>query len=169
MRTGLIVLPIFLIAGIGCSDAAKAKARAEVEAEAARAAQAKAESELARVKDEANLAKVKAHQVENPGRLELVAPRPVAPANGSLLDVFPRKTTLRWTPLDGAASYKIEVEYQDPSTGKWLPHFAPKVTGPTERELDFVGAQPGRWRVWAVDNNGREGPKSDWWTFRYTQ
>jgi hypothetical protein len=45
----------------------------------------------------------------------------------------------------------------------------PKETTSTEYQFDFVGAQPGRWRVSAVDDSGREGPKSDWWTFRYTK
>src|SRR5437867_5706668 len=34
--------------------------------------------------------------------------------------------------------------------------------------FDFVGDQPGRWRVWAIDASGHEGPKSPWWEFRYT-
>ena len=33
--------------------------------------------------------------------------------------------------------------------------------------LAFVGAQPGRWRVWAVDKEGREGFKSPWRLFVY--
>jgi len=33
----------------------------------------------------------------------------------------------------------------------------------------FVGAQPGRWRVSAVDANGASGPKSEWREFWYTQ
>ena len=33
----------------------------------------------------------------------------------------------------------------------------------------FVGAQPGRWRVWAVDAAGRPGRKSPWWEFRFTR
>jgi hypothetical protein len=35
--------------------------------------------------------------------------------------------------------------------------------------FDFVGAQPGRWRVWALDKNGKPGQKSPWWTFHYTR
>jgi hypothetical protein len=32
----------------------------------------------------------------------------------------------------------------------------------------WFGAQPGRWRVWVSDAGGRLGPKSPWWTFRWT-
>jgi len=36
-------------------------------------------------------------------------------------------------------------------------------------EFSFVGAQPGRWRVWAVDKEGREGFKSPWRRYVYNQ
>jgi hypothetical protein len=39
----------------------------------------------------------------------------------------------------------------------------------TSYEFGFAGAQPGRWRVWAVDKDGREGFKSPWRTFVYLQ
>jgi TonB family protein len=37
----------------------------------------------------------------------------------------------------------------------------------TETTFDFVGAQPGRWRVWPVSGSGRRGNPSAWRTFRY--
>jgi len=39
----------------------------------------------------------------------------------------------------------------------------------TEYSFYFVGAQPGRWRVWAVDQAGHAGPSSAFRTFRYTR
>jgi hypothetical protein len=30
-----------------------------------------------------------------------------------------------------------------------------------------VGAQPGRWRVWAVDDDGHQSPKSNWRYFEH--
>jgi hypothetical protein len=95
-----------------------------------------------------------------------VAPRQLAPTDGSVFDHFPRKTTLRWAPVAGAAKYKVEIEYL--SGGKWDSLIRTEVRL-TEHELNFLGAQPGRWRIWAVEDSGQEGPKSDWWTFRYTQ
>jgi hypothetical protein len=169
MKAGLVLIPMLALMGMGCSDATKGKA----EAEAARAAQAKAEAELAgakaeTAKAEAELAAAKAAKGAPPVRFELVAPLQLAPEDRSILDQFPRKTTLRWAPVAGAAKYRVEIEYQEPG-GNWLTHPAGRETGPTERELEFVGAQPGRWRVWAVDDSGREGPRSVWWTFRYTR
>ena len=35
--------------------------------------------------------------------------------------------------------------------------------------FDFVGAQPGRWRVWAAGSGKLEGLKSGWCEFRYTK
>jgi hypothetical protein len=33
----------------------------------------------------------------------------------------------------------------------------------------FVGAQPGRWRVWAIGDSGEVSPLTAWREFRYTQ
>jgi hypothetical protein len=35
--------------------------------------------------------------------------------------------------------------------------------------FQFIGAQPGHWRVWVVDAAGNPGPKSDWREFRFTR
>jgi len=35
--------------------------------------------------------------------------------------------------------------------------------------ITFVGAQPGRWRVQAVDGAGKAGSMSEWREFRYTR
>jgi hypothetical protein len=48
---------------------------------------------------------------------------------------------------------------------KWV--LSPALSG-TSWTFDFVGAQPGRWRVWAISSTGSPGPKSGWWTFTYT-
>jgi hypothetical protein len=39
----------------------------------------------------------------------------------------------------------------------------------TSFEFDFIGAQPGRWRIWAIDKDGREGFKSPWRVFIYVR
>jgi WD40 repeat protein len=101
-----------------------------------------------------------------PPMSRLAAPWQLAPKDGSVFNQFPRKMTLRWAPVTGAAKYRVEVEFQ--SAGKWAP-LRDKEVQPTEHELEFIGAQPGRWRVWAVDDNGQGGHKSPWWTFRFTK
>jgi hypothetical protein len=37
----------------------------------------------------------------------------------------------------------------------------------TGYEFPFIGAQPGRWRVWGADARGRPGAKSAWSEFFY--
>jgi hypothetical protein len=37
----------------------------------------------------------------------------------------------------------------------------------TNYELILKGAQPGRWRVWAFDQNHKPGIKSPWRSFTY--
>lgn len=163
MRATLIAILFLALVGAGCTDPKK------TEAEAARLARAKAEADSAKVNTNAERGATKGSESGSPAKNEPAAPRQLAPADGSVLDQFPRKLTLRWAALAGAKNvkYEVEVEYQEPD-GKWTPYPAGKATGQTERELEFVGAQPGRWRVWAIED-GRNGPKSDWWTFRFTR
>src|SRR5262249_10335516 len=87
---------------------------------------------------------------------------------GGVLNEFLRKTKATWAPVPDAATYKVEVEYQD-ADSQWHPNSLAAESKSTEREFEFVGAQPGRWRVCAVDASGQEGPKSEWRTFRYSQ
>jgi hypothetical protein len=109
------------------------------------------------------------------------APLQVSPVDGSTFSNYPRTTTLQWQPLPGyndyihRITYTIDIEY-------WLPSIDPSIpskwtTMETVSNLDmqqsaftfdFIGAQQGRWRVWAVDSRGIPGPKSSWWTFTYT-
>ncbi len=105
----------------------------------------------------------------------LRAPRLTSPADGASFSHYPRRTTLAWQPVPGASSYTVEVDcYQCCQTNQWCTDVgrtwkeAPGLTS-TSYSFDFVGAQPGRWRVWAVDAQGQPGPKSDWWEFRYTR
>jgi hypothetical protein len=94
------------------------------------------------------------------------APTPVSPVNGAVFDHFPRTTTLAWRALPGAVSYVVEVDYF--SNGWYRFKLVSNVTT-TSFTFEFVGAQPGRWRVWAVDSNGQESAKTDWLEFRYTR
>ena len=96
----------------------------------------------------------------------VATPTQLSPANGSVFDFFPRTTTLSWTAVDNAASYSVEIQFF--SGGTWTTHgtSASGLNG-TSYTFDFVGAQPGRWRVWAVDANGEASPRSGWWEFEY--
>lgn len=100
----------------------------------------------------------------------LTAPVQISPPNGAVFNNFPRTTKLAWNPVPGAGSYTVEVEYfAPPAPGKWMPLKLTPNLHTTDYTFDFVGAQPGRWRVWAVGANGQKGPQSAWREFRYTR
>jgi hypothetical protein len=109
----------------------------------------------------------------------LPAPAQTAPADGAVFDYYPRLTKLEWSQVEGAVSYTVEVDYCSGETrdraGCVNPQQHTALNPTTDRivgityEFNFVGAQPGRWRVWAVDKEGSEGFKSPWRRFVYTQ
>jgi hypothetical protein len=105
-----------------------------------------------------------------PERVTLAAPAQLTPAPGAVFDVFPRKTSVTWTAVPGAASYAIEWDYRD-NQGWWSDrnqgHAPALKTKDTALSFDFVGAQPGRWRVYAIGPNGEQGAKSAWREFLY--
>jgi hypothetical protein len=107
--------------------------------------------------------------------IRLSAPVHVSPPNGSIFDNYPRTTTVVWKPVTGAAQYMVEVDcFHCCERDRWCTdvgrtwQVSPPLDG-TSWTFDFVGAQPGRWRVWAISAAGSRGPKSDWWTFTYTR
>ena len=117
---------------------------------------------------------LKAASVQAEPELEtaaLPAPKLVSPEDLSHFDHYPRTTVLVWKAVPGAAGYRVETDYQ--YGGKWASEdhgkaYAVEVTA-TSYTFDFVGAQPGRWRVWAFDARGREGAKSEWREFVYSR
>jgi eukaryotic-like serine/threonine-protein kinase len=104
----------------------------------------------------------------------LPAPNQLAPPNGAVFSNYPRTTTLRWVPVANAATYSVELDcFQCCAANKWCTAVGQTwqiVTGLTATQYVFnwVGAQPGRWRVWAVGPRGRVGRKSRWSKFIYT-
>jgi hypothetical protein len=105
----------------------------------------------------------------------LPAPTMVSPAAGESFDHFPRTTFLRWLPVSGAASYTVELDcFHCCGSGKWCTEQSklygsfPRIAT-TYHEFGWVGAQPGRWRVFAVGPDGKPGAPSPWREFRYTR
>ncbi|HYM00849.1 MAG TPA: energy transducer TonB [Blastocatellia bacterium] len=111
-----------------------------------------------------------------PGEAEgLAPPVQLSPATGSAFDTNPRTIMLQWAPVAGAASYNVEVDcFQCCQKGRWCADVGKNfqvfrnIQG-TQYTFDFVGAQPGRWRVWASDEKGRDGASSPWWDFSCTR
>jgi hypothetical protein len=107
--------------------------------------------------------------------VNLPAPVQLSPGDRVEFDYFPRRTKLEWQPVDGAVSYTVEVDFCDGRVKSrreclnpqplYLKEKSPTRIMSTSYEFDFIGAQPGRWRVWAVDKNGQQGFKSPWRTF----
>jgi hypothetical protein len=104
-------------------------------------------------------------QAQNAPKPDPIAPPAlVAPMEGAKINIFPRKTIFEWRHVDGAAKYQIEVEYND---GKW--HLQKNATtNLNSYTLDFVGKQPGRWRVRSFSKaTGKPGVYSAWREFTY--
>jgi hypothetical protein len=97
---------------------------------------------------------------------QLATPKQISPAHGTVFSHYPRQTTVRWEPVIGALSYTVEHAYFYDEWKSYRPISGIRTTSYT---FNFVGAQPGRWRVWAVGAFGAESTKSAWWEFRYTQ
>jgi len=112
--------------------------------------------------------------------VNLGAPKQLSPGSRTVFDHYPRRATLKWSPIEGAASYSVEVDFCEGGRKNQSVCVNPQplritnnppmsgIAG-TTYEFEFVGAQAGRWRVWALDKEGREGFKSPWRSFVYLQ
>jgi eukaryotic-like serine/threonine-protein kinase len=106
--------------------------------------------------------------VQQADRSSLPAPQPLSPPDGARLNSFPLKTVLQWSAVSGAVGYLVRVQYHDrTSPTGWRPFAFRRVTEPPF-EFNFVGSQPGRWRVWAIDQNGAVGVSTSWINFDYS-
>lgn len=101
-----------------------------------------------------------------PEVIQLTAPTLLSPRDGTRFNQFPRTVTLVWEKVPGARYYKVEIQYE--SNG-WATLGPIRNVRTTTLTFDFVGAQPGRWRVWGVGDGGEDGPKSAWRDFYFTQ
>lgn len=112
----------------------------------------------------------------------LPAPIQLAPQDNQVFEVFPRNTKLEWSPVAGAVAYAVEIEScwnRSPEEQKRLPDDGECINpapyeekfGLHETTYDFLfkGAQPGRWRVWAIDKDRKRGIRSPWRRFIYTK
>jgi hypothetical protein len=109
--------------------------------------------------------------------VNLPAPKQISPDDNAVFEIYPRITKLEWEAVEGAASYAVELDVCESlmtrtrcvnpqPLRRTSNSYTANITG-MSYEFSFVGAQPGRWRVWAVDKQGRDGFKSPWRTFVY--
>ena len=94
--------------------------------------------------------------------------------NSYAFDHLPRLTTLVWRPVVGAVSYDVEYQFGNACTSgtavcaTWSPHSgSPATTASLGYVFEFVGAQPGRWRVVAHGVLGSILSTSEWVYFSY--
>jgi tetratricopeptide (TPR) repeat protein len=102
----------------------------------------------------------------------LAAPKLVSPAAGAAFSTYPRETALVWSEIPGAVSYVVEWDYKGGDTWASEQRGTSGVmirSAQATATFKFIGAQPGRWRVWGVDAQGLEGAKSEWREFTYTK
>ncbi len=103
----------------------------------------------------------------------LSAPALLTPAEGQVLTTYPRSTNFTWSPVPGAGKYFFELmACSNSNTSDCFVWPANKPTHEvfgTSYTFNFVGAQPGKWRVTAVDANGVKGASSEWRMFKYTK
>jgi hypothetical protein len=99
------------------------------------------------------------------------APIPLTPPAGAIFDLYPRLMHFTWKAVEGSAGYVFQV---DASAGRGTSWYGDEIaahpyyfTPNPSLDHEFVGAQPGRWRVAAIDDRGLPGPFSEWWTFEY--
>jgi hypothetical protein len=95
------------------------------------------------------------------------APRILSPSDGSVYSRYPRLVNLVWESIPNADHFTVEIQYA--YDGSWSGDYILQNTTDNMLEFTFVGAQPGRWRVWAVMDDGTESEKSDWHSFAFTQ
>lgn len=109
-----------------------------------------------------------------PTLVTLSAPVLVSPGNNTTFDIYPRTTVLKWEPVEGAVKYVIEIHACMPADESNCFPFPKDQNGiaettATSYTFNFVGAQPGKWRVYAVDANGQPGAVTSWSHFNYLQ
>ncbi len=97
-------------------------------------------------------------------------PRTLSPRDGAVMSHFPRNLELRWSEVPNARSYRVFIETQDPVDSSWHSHpfgLGERVVPENRLQLQFVGSQPGRWRVASIDQDGRGGKSSAWSRFTF--
>lgn len=96
-----------------------------------------------------------------------------SPGNLATFDHWPRATTIVWLAVDDSSrpvTYNVEIEYWGKNTSNWysdVTNYCSHITTELSCSFNFVGAQPGRWRVQAVDAAGNKGAFSAWRVFEY--
>lgn len=100
----------------------------------------------------------------------LAAPQQVSAIQG--LNTAARRVNFKWSPVEGAAAYGVQVDcygccaekrrWCSASGGNTMQAWT---ISPSDYSFLFVPKRPGSWRVWAIDNAGHAGLPSEWSVF----
>jgi len=106
----------------------------------------------------------------------LPAPQPLSPPDRSLIEKFPRDTTLTWSAVPNAVSYDVDIQVCAPAPAvstpwydkcDWFVFYQQSTVNAPSFSFRFAGSNPGRWRVRAFDAQGTPGKWSVWRTFYF--
>jgi hypothetical protein len=107
---------------------------------------------------------------------EVSAPLQISPPDQSVFTSSPRELSLSWNAVQGAVQYEVEIQACDvwsspwwTSCESWSRVDVTSETSNTYLVAGFIGAQPGRWRVRAIDSNGGVSGFSQWLNFLWSQ
>jgi hypothetical protein len=104
------------------------------------------------------------------GDIAAVKPTPRLPAQNAVFNLYPRELRLAWDSIPGAVEYVVTVEALSSESpdheSRWI--FLQRLSTAENHVItSFVGAQPGRWKVLAVDRAGNRSMESDWSAFGF--
>ena len=104
-------------------------------------------------------------------RPQMPTPTLVSPANNVIFDNYPRWLTLSWKMIPAAAGYRLEIEYCLADMVTCSAPTAIVLSGELTSyyTFQFVGMQPGKWRVTALGGSTyRDSAASGWHWFSFT-
>ncbi len=96
-------------------------------------------------------------------------PNLISPEDDKEFDYYPREVTFVWSAVTapGTVTYNIEIQFNGGSWTNW--RVVNGLTSTTYTMDNFVGANPGRWRVWATSSTLGDGEKTEWREFEFLQ
>ena len=103
---------------------------------------------------------------------QMPTPVQTGPANNEVFGHYPRTITLSWKEVPAALGYKVEIAFCQADKVTCANYPPVTINDPLKSDytFDFVGAQPGKWRVTALASSGyRDGAPSAWRWFSFTQ
>ncbi len=105
-------------------------------------------------------------------RAQMATPILTNPANNEVFGHYPRALTLSWKMVPAATGYKLEIAYCDATRTTCTNYPSITISDPLQSDytFNFVGAQPGKWRVTTLGGSVyRDSSPSSWRWFSFTQ